>query len=142
MGREAGTVIVCTSLVQDRIDYMIDLLLKWFGSCLIHESSSYASHSQTPIPSSNLSETSKLAKKSNPYPQPIKPPNLDRIRLPAAVQTDQYQSSLKERNSNSPSSSIPGSSALLNHPLLPVESNLPGGFSLIRSDFDQVKPFV
>lgn len=45
MGREAGTVIVCTSLVQDRIDYMIDLLLKWFGSCLIHESSSHASHS-------------------------------------------------------------------------------------------------
>ena len=68
MGREAGTVIVCTSLVQDRIDYMIDLLLKWFGSCLIHESSSHASHSQTLIPSSNLSKTSKLAKKKQPVP--------------------------------------------------------------------------
>jgi hypothetical protein len=129
-------------VLQDRIDYMIDLLLKWFGSCLVHESSSHASHSQTPTPSSNLSKTSKLAKKSNPYPQPIKPPNLDRNRLPAAVQTDQYQSSSKERTSNSPSSSLSGSSALLRHPILPFESNLPGEFSLIGSDFDQVKPFV
>jgi hypothetical protein len=117
-------------VLQDRIDYMI------------RESSSHASHSQTPTPSSNLSKTSKLAKKSNPYPQPIKPPNLDRNRLPAAVQTDQYQSSSKERTSNSPSSSLSGSSALLRHPILPFESNLPGEFSLIGSDFDQVKPFV